>query len=1122
VNRRLKLTAAWTGGVIGALLLLLVALLAWLLFTNSGARWIAGTVTQRFAPQVKYGDLQGTIAGRLEVSDFSFEDGPAKAKIRIVRMSVDPTLSMLFSSELRIERATVSGLVFTLPEQPEEKEDEPLWIEPPLEVSVRDFALADARVFDGKKQLVHLKQLGIAAHWSRDAIIIERLELLPGDIEGSLSAQGRITPAGETVRAVLNARWRDVVIPAELAGRTLASEGEIDIDGTPQRYAAKGKFDIGPSDDLARVVIDVQGTDRQATIHSLEVTQRAGRLSVAGSVDFEPRVAWDVSARTDDFNPGAFAAQWPGRIDLDFATSGELVEQGPRGKVRIASLSGELRGRPLAGKGALEFAAPSRLAGDVSVSSGKSRVTVRGDAGEAIDATVNLQVASLNDWVPNTRGSLTGQFRVRGAWPGLEIEGSADGRSLALAGAPDANGRQENLALVRNVRVTASVKSPLDPQGSVDIDARNIEVSGFKFKSAQVKGSGNQAKHRVALQASGAPLQASLEVAGGLSKGAWSGELQKLKLNARDVALELRKPARVEFGGGAFSIARSCFASDDSSLCVAANLAQDGSLQASYNFDRVQLALANALAPEAMPGLLRGELRGAGKVRRAADGQWFGDASVTSASAQLVMRDDEPGESVLGQHTWLLYENLQLQANLEGTRAEARLTADLDHDGRIVGNLHVTQLTAAAPALRGEVEFSLPSLAPFAAFVPAVANLEGQVGAKIQVAGTAAAPEFTGNAQATKLQADLGQLGIELREGELQAGAARGGGFTLSGSVASGKGKVGLKGSMSERGVVDVRIQGENFLAADIPAANVVVTPDLALTGDPKGYLLKGEVTIPRAEVNLQKLPRDEAPGVSPDVVVVRDGQVVQSVAKQSALPLTASITVRLGDAINVTGYGLDAKVEGQLAVREAPGEPTTGSGQLTVSGKYKAYGQDLTVEEGRLLFAGTPLDNPRLSMVAMREIDDDLSTGLRIAGSAKQPVITVVSRPEVGEADALSYLVTGRSLSDVGSASGSSQDALASATRSLEGAAGGLVAKRIGKRLGLDEAGVEENEMIGGSALTIGEYLSPRLYISYGVGLFEPGEVIALRYNLSDDVGVKVERGSEETRTGVEYRIER
>ena len=328
---------------------------------------------------------------------------------------------------------------------------------------------------------------------------------------------------------------------------------------------------------------------------------------------------------------------------------------------------------------------------------------------------------------------------------------------------------------------------------------------------------------------------------------------------------------------------------------------------------------------------------------------------------------------------------------------------------------------------------------------------------------------------------------------------------------------------MSERGVVDVHVGGQNFLAADLPAANVVISPDLALTGDPKGYLLKGDVLIPSANINIQKMPQDEAPGVSPDVVVVRDGKVVQSTSQESAFPLTAVVNVKLGDKIVVAGYGLDSTVTGQLLVREAPGDADHGFRPAHASrASYKAYGQDLTIKDGRLLFAGTPLDNPRLSIAAMREIDEKQSAGLRIAGSAQRPVVTVISDPNVGEADALSYLVTGRSLNDVGSASGSSQDALASATQSLEGGAAGLVAKRIGKRLGLDEAGVEENEMIGGSALTVGEYLSPRLYLSYGVGLFQPGEVIALRYKLSHDIGVKVQRGTEETRAGVEYRIER
>ena len=83
-------------------------------------------------------------------------------------------------------------------------------------------------------------------------------------------------------------------------------------------------------------------------------------------------------------------------------------------------------------------------------------------------------------------------------------------------------------------------------------------------------------------------------------------------------------------------------------------------------------------------------------------------------------------------------------------------------------------------------------------------------------------------------------------------------------------------------------------------------------------------------------------------------------------------------------------------------------------------------------------------------------------------------------------------------------------------------MAKNLGKRLGVDEIGIKDNEMIGGSAFTIGQYLSPRLFLSYGVGLFEPGEVVTLRYKLTEALGVQVESGTEESRAGLQYRIER
>jgi translocation and assembly module TamB len=1100
------------------LLVLIAALVSWLLFTTSGARWVAATATARFAPQIQYASIDGTIAGELVVKGFEFDGGADKARLRIASMTVDPTLMMLFSRALRIDNARVHGLVVVLPPEKDEPEpDEPLWIEAPLDLTVKDFVLADATIYRGKEKLATLREVAVSATWTARELVIESLSVKPGDIEGDLVVSGRVKPEADTVHGTLKVQWKEVLVPETLAGRVLASRGALSVEGTPRAYAASGELDIGPPNELTHVVLDLTGTDLLANIKRMELRQRAGEFALNGTLRFRPVIGWDLKAKARDFNPGELLAQWQGRVNLDVASKGELAEAGPTGTLHIASLSGELRGRPISGEGDLEFAAPSKLAGDLRVASGKSRITVKGSSADRnqIDATVDLAVASIGDWVPDTRGSLSGRFTVRGVWPKLSIAGGADGKGLGMG----ENG-------VAKLRVDADVASPLAPEGKVQAVATQVTVGGQLFSQVTLDASGNQARHRVSVSADSELYDGSVELTGGLTKTGWSGELADLKFKAADLAdVTLREPSKFVYDAGGFSLSQTCVEDMPTVLCTAMKFEASGALDAGYSFEKVPLKLANALAPDALAGDLRGEVQGHGRVRRGADGQWIGDLAVTSESAHLVMARGEeapPAAALANQGSLLIYEDLDMTVDFAGMKANAKLTAKLDHGGSVDATMTASDLNAVSPRIAGKVNASMPTIAPFGAFLPAVSDLDGAVNARIEIGGTVAKPEFTGNVDATKLQAGLGKLGIELRDGRVQGEAKRTGGFNLAGSVASGKGHVEFEGVMDERGTVNLKVLGQNFLAADIPAANVVVTPDLVLTGDRKGYLLKGDVVIPIAKINLQKLPQDSPPGVSPDVVVIRNGQEVQHLSTGTELPLSALINVKLGDKIEVTGFGLDSTVSGQLQVRETPGVPTSGSGQLMVAGRYKAYGQDLTIRDGRLLFAGTPLDNPRLSIVAMREIRSDLKTGLQIGGTAQRPIVTVISDPNVGEADALSYLVTGRSLSDVGSASGSSQDALASATRSLEGAGAGLVAKRVGARLGLDEAGVEENEMIGGSALTIGEYLSPRLYLSYGVGLFEPGEVIALRYKISDDVGVRVQRGTEETRAGIEYRIEK
>ena len=84
------------------------------------------------------------------------------------------------------------------------------------------------------------------------------------------------------------------------------------------------------------------------------------------------------------------------------------------------------------------------------------------------------------------------------------------------------------------------------------------------------------------------------------------------------------------------------------------------------------------------------------------------------------------------------------------------------------------------------------------------------------------------------------------------------------------------------------------------------------------------------------------------------------------------------------------------------------------------------------------------------------------------------------------------------------------------------LLAKSIGSRMGVDDVGIADSTAVGGAALTVGKYLSPRLYLSYGVGLFTPGEVVTLRYRLTRLFNVEIQNGTLSSRAGLNYRIEK
>ncbi|MDR3389489.1 MAG: translocation/assembly module TamB domain-containing protein [Rudaea sp.] len=946
-------------------------------------------------------------------------------------------------------------------------------------------------------------------------LTMQNLHLHSPEASGTLSAKGKLQLDAKPIGGDLDLTWTDVELPADLAGQALATHGSLHADGNAGKFAAQGEFSLGPPGKPVDFAIRLDGTPQIIALRQFDLKQARGGLNASGEIVLLPLLGWRLDARANRLDPGAFAKDWPGSIDFTLSTSGRMEKDGPAGNLRLDSLGGTLRQRPLRGNADLNFAPPLAVDGVLMLASGKSSIALRGKSGAQTDVEVNLSIASLGDWIPQAGGSLRGDIALLGSWPRLAARGKIEASKIAFGDI-----HADALAL----DVDAGDLSA--PGGTVNLDAKALSIGGHVFDTLKLDVRGNRAAHTFALDAYGPQLGVTVAIDGSLAQGSndWRGTLTALSLApASQSAWTLGKPAPLTYAKGDFSLGDLCLDSTDAEVCASATQAAAGNAQAKFMLRHLLLASIVRLASPDAVIKLDGIVDGNGDIARGADGALNGHATLTSASGSIAYPDDA-GQPLVA------YQDFHIDASLAPQQSAIDMHASLDNGGRLDGHIALGAATAGGMPLSGEVSANLANLGFIDLLGGQTSATQGKLDTRLVLSGTTLAPGVAGQLTLTDFASEIPAAGLKLHDGRIGLRSGDGRSFAVDGSVGSGDGKLALSGDLgvAADAPIAIRISGENFLAADIPGAQVRISPELALARDAGTYTITGTVTIPKADVDLGKLPGGGAAKTSPDIVVTD----AQSTPAAAGLLLDADITVKLGAGekldldlrqgreVHLVGFGLDGYLGGQLAVQERPGHATSGRGQVVVNGTYKAYGQDLTIDQGRLLFAGTPIDNPGLDLRATRAFTDpDVTVGLQIRGTAQVPVLTVFSNPAMEQSDALSYLVAGKPMSQLKSGEG---DAVGSAARALGTAGGDLLAKSIGNRMGLDDVGVADSSAVGGAALTVGKYLSPRLYLSYGVGLFTPGEVVTLRYRLTRLFNIEIQNGTLSSRAGINYKIEK
>jgi translocation and assembly module TamB len=959
-----------------------------------------------------------------------------------------------------------------------------------------DFELRIApSIVDIERQRLELRPLALELLGGKAALVghFDFADARNASLQGKVSARGL--------------RW------GEDADAVVAN-GDFGLAGTLRRWAAVGKATLARDEQVARLDFDARGDQARMRLHSLRASMPGGRLDATGNVAWAPALAYDFDAKLAGFDPAYFAPGWPGAVNGSVRIEGARDErEGLVARVALRDLGGSLRKRTLAGSADVRIGglddpdAATSYEGKVDLKLGASRIAADGRIADTLSVKASFTPLDLADLLPDAHGVIEGRLQLHGARSAPDVDVDLTGTGLQYGGL------QAEALLARGTLPWSAARN--GSSGALHVEGSGLTL-GLPFEQLRADLRGSWQRLAVFARAEGDASALDLQAELGRVGDAWQGTLSKLDIApTRGAAWTLDAPSRMRWARGNTSVSPTCLrGTGGHRLCVDVDWPRRG---VDIKGSGLSLALLQDYLPERTAGgrwQLHGDLALEAHVRPAANGKWRGVANIVSASGGLAsLRRRARGQSPSPATDLMRYDALAIDADFDANGVRATLGAGFDGHGRF----DATLATGWRPdsAVDGRIEIASDQVGWLELFSPDLVAPSGRLQANLQVAGTRAHPRLGGDARLSDFTSELPALGITLRDGELRLDAQPEGNARVTGRVRSGKGTLDVLGSLAWEpdARLKLRITGHDLLASDTPQLRAVVEPDLSVEyadGD-AAIRVTGTVLVSEARLQLESL--DQGASSSPDVVIL---DPVESDAT-AILPIDLDLELVAGDKVRLQGFGLDAQTRGRLHVRARPEREVLASGALDVEGSYLAYGQKLQVTRGNLRWSNSPISDPVLDVRAEREVGE-VTAGIDVRGRASAPVATVWSNPATSQSEAIAYLALGRPL-----ASASRDESLrVDAARSALSIGGSLLASQLGARLGLDDAGVSRSRALGGDVIGAGKYLSPRVYVGYGVSLLGSGHVLTLKYLLRKGFDIEIESSTMENRASVNWRLER
>lgn len=945
-------------------------------------------------------------------------------------------------------------------------------------------------------------ELQLAGYGDSDSLTLERLEMAPK--QGHFTVAGRVVWSDEPISVDLTGDWKKLQWPLSGPPQVETDQGRFDLSGTLDDYridlTAKLAMEQLPPFD---VIFNGQGSTESIDIHRLSLRPKKGSLDLKGEVAWRDAITFALDLNARELDPGDFTPDISGSLNLQAAVSGRFAEEQLTGMLTIEKLHGTLLDSPIQGRGKLAFAEQRLTIDQLQLQSSANRLTADGILAETrSNLDFSIDAPNLAAVWPGLSGSIKGKGTVRGNYLDPAVKAQLNANKLSYQ-----EFRFSQLTL------NLDYAEALGQRSKLDLVLQGLELDGQTIDELALQGSGSLSAHRFDAKLISDIVQLQTELTGNFSKQRWLATLERLDIDPAQLKqwqLERSWPIRLDFAGDdiGVNLPENCLIQADAAICLSADGSIERRLNATAELRNIDLATAKPWLPENMS--LDGALNANAKLlKRGARLTADADATVANASLQLSRDGKKPLIFALSE--------TRMKAQYGDERLDAELRIGLTGHDFISAQIKTAPLAATkAQSLTGNLQASIADLNLVDQLVQDIENLKGRITTDLTLAGDTERPEISGLLQLSNAELDVPEIGIHPHNINLRLSGQPGQPqqLALSGRIDSGKGSLYLDGTFElnpETGFpAELSITGSEFEIARIPEAEISISPRLTVKQSEAVIRVAGDVTVDNAELKLVELPETAIAPSADEIIINRE--IIEE--EKTALNLQTDIGILLGEQARFSGYGMDTRLTGNLRYTSSPGTQRMLGRVAMKDARYKAYGQDLTIAKGEFLFNG-PVDNPWLNFEATRKATgEDVTAVLTVTGPAKSPQTKVSSRPPMPESDALAYLLTGRSLQRTGE---SQANMLAKAA--INYGAGEL--SWLSNQLGFDQFEVEEAQRLEDTAVRLGKYINPDLYLGFSLGLFSNTYAVILEQKLNQNFSLQT-RAGESQRIDLKYRLEK